>query len=134
MQSRDRKVLLDTSVWINALRGLSPEIVAITKKLLNEDRVVTCDPVILEIRRWLRSRERKRVLPLFDALLRLSFDERLWDDAGDLDASMRQKGITIPPMDILIAQVCLHYSIPLFTLDDHFSLIPGLKLFKSGSF
>ena len=84
MQRGAEKVLLDTSVWVNAFRGQSQEIVALTRYLLNEDRVVTCGPVILEIRRGLRPKERKRVLALFDALIRLSFDEGLWDSAGEL--------------------------------------------------
>ena len=130
MQRGAEKVLLDTSVWVNAFRGQSQEIVALTRYLLNEDRVVTCGPVILEIRRGLRPKERKRVLALFDALIRLSFDEGLWDSAGELGALLRREGITIPPMDILIAQVCLHHKVSLFTLDEHFNMIPGLKLFN----
>ena len=71
--------------------------------------------------------------PLFDALARLSFEEAIWESAGDLDAALRQKGITIPPMDVLIAQVSLHYKVPLLTLDRHFHSIPGLELFDENS-
>jgi predicted nucleic acid-binding protein len=67
---------------------------------------------------------------LFDALAHLSFDERIWKLAGNLDAKLRKNGVTIPPMDILIAKVSIHYSVPLFTLDEHFNSIPGLSLFK----
>ena len=122
-------VLIDTSVWIDALRGKTSDIVRVTQGLLNEDRALTCGPVIFEIRRGLRPGERRKILPLFDALIRLSFDESMWDGAGDLDASLRKKGITIPPMDVLIAQVCLHHQVFLFTLDEHFFSVPGLKMF-----
>ena len=57
-------------------------------------------------------------------------DETDWDAAGDLDASLRKKGTTIPPMDVIIAQVCLHHKVFLFTLDEHFSSVSGLKLFE----
>ena len=123
-------VLLDTSVWIDALRGKTPNIVAITEGLLNDDRALTCGPVIFEIKRGLRPPERKKILPLFDALIRLSVDETVWDAAGELDASLRRKGITIPPMDVIIAQVCLHHKVFLFTLDEHFRSVPGLKVFE----
>ena len=123
-------VLLDTSVWIDAFRGKTPEIVSTVRMLLNEDRVFICGPVLFEIKRGLRPPERKKILPLFDALIRVSVLENMWDAAGDLDASLRQKGITIPPMDVLIAQVCLDHDIFLFTLDQHFSSVPGLKLFN----
>ncbi|MBW1735427.1 MAG: PIN domain-containing protein [Deltaproteobacteria bacterium] len=130
-------VLLDTSVWIHVFQGKAHRMVAVVRGLLNEDRVLTCGPVIFEIKRGLRPPERKKILPLFDAVTRLSFDETLWDAAGDLDASLRKSGITIPPMDIMIAQVCLHHDVSLLTLDAHFSSIglnghcrPTLKRFS----
>ncbi|HHE74156.1 MAG TPA: PIN domain-containing protein, partial [Desulfobacteraceae bacterium] len=106
MTDNTEPVLLDTSVWVDALRGKTPKIVAKTQGLLNDDRVLTCGPVIFEIRRGLHPKERKKIMPLFDALIRLSVDEAVWDSAGDLDASRRRDGITIPPMDTIIAQVC----------------------------
>ena len=130
MISSTEPVLLDTSVWIDALRGKTSKIVATTQELLKDDRVLTCGPVIFEIKRGLRPEERKKILPLFDALIRLSVDETLWDAAGDLDASLRRKGITIPPMDVIIAQICLYYKVCLFTMDEHFRSVPRLKLFK----
>ena len=131
MTGNMESVLLDTSVWIDALRGKTPGIVAVTQGLLNDDRVLTCGPVIFEIKRGLRPPEKKKIIPLFDALIRLSFDGTVWDAAGDLDASLRKKGITIPPMDVIIAQVCLYHKVFLFTLDEHFRSVPGLKVFEA---
>ena len=130
MTGNTESVLLDTSVWIDALRGKTSNIVATTQELLKDDRVLTCEPVIFEIKRGLRPSERNRIMPLFNALIRLPFDETVWDAAGDLDASLRKKGITIPPMDVIIAQVCLHHKVSLFTLDEHFRSVPGLKVFE----
>ena len=130
MTDNDEPVLLDTSVWIDALRGKTPEIVTVTRALLNNDRILTCGPVIFEIKRGLRTQERKKIMPMFVALIRLPLEENIWDKAGDLDASLRKKGITIPPMDVLIAQVCLHHKVFLFTLDEHFHSVPGLKMFE----
>jgi predicted nucleic acid-binding protein len=130
MATNIESVLLDTSVWIDALQGRTPHIVKMTQELLNEDRILTCGPVIFEIKRGLRPPERKKILPLFDALIRLSVDETIWDAGGDLDASLRKKGITIPPMDVIIAQVCLYHKVFLFTLDEHFRSVPRLKIFE----
>jgi predicted nucleic acid-binding protein len=130
MVTNIESVLLDTSVWIDALQGRTPHIVKMTQELLNEDRILTCGPVIFEIKRGLRPPERKKILPLFDALIRLSVDETIWDAGGDLDASLRKKGITIPPMDVIIAQVCLYHKVFLFTLDEHFRSVPRLKIFE----
>lgn len=130
MVTNIESVLLDTSVWIDALQGRTPHIVKMTQELLNEDRILTCGPVIFEIKRGLRPPERKKILPLFDALIPLSVDETIWDAGGDLDASLRKKSITIPPMDVIIAQVCLHHKVFLFTLDEHFRSVPRLKIFE----
>jgi predicted nucleic acid-binding protein len=125
-----KPVLLDTSVWIAAFRGTQAKIVAECQALLNDDRVAVCGPVLMEINRGLRPPERKKVFPLLDALVRLTVDETAWDDAGNLDRSLRNQGITIPPMDLIIAQVCLYHRVPLFTLDTHFHSIPGLDLYE----
>jgi len=130
MSANSELILLDTSVWIDALLGKTPHIVAVTQALLNDDRILICGPIIFEIKRGLRPPYRKKILPLLDALIRLSVDETVWDNAGDLDASLRKKGITIPPMDVIIAQVCLHHKVALFTLDEHFQSVPKLKIFK----
>ena len=130
MPGNTELVLVDTSVWIDALRGETPIVVKVTQGLLKDDRAVTCGPVLFELKRGLRISERKKILPLFDALVRLSFKENDWDAAGDLDASLRKKGITLPPMDIIIARACLHHKVSLFTLDKHFSSVHGLQLFE----
>ena len=130
MAGNVESIMLDTSVWLDALRGKTPPVVAATQALLNDDRIVICGPVIFEIKRGLRPTDRKNLLPLMDALIRLAVDEAVWDSAGDLDAFLRKKGITIPPMDVIIAQACLHHKVSLFTLEEHFRSISELKFFK----
>ncbi len=121
-------VLIDTSAWIDAFREKTDWVAPLIRRLLDEDRAVICGPVLFEIRRGLRPAERKRVLPLFDALHRLPFEETDWEKAGDLDASLRKKGITLPSMDLLISHLCLKHKIAILTLDKHFKSIPGLRL------
>ena len=121
--------MLDTSVWVSAFRNEDADVTARTRDMLTKDVVLTCGPILLEIRRGLKRRERARLVPLLDALRRVNFHEADWDEAGDLDAKLRQRGITIPPMDILIARLCLRENLPLWTLDTHFESVPGLKLF-----
>lgn len=76
--------MLDTSVWIDALQGKPLEIIAVTRRLLHDDRVRTCGPVLYEIKRGLRPSERKKILPLFDALIRLSWEEPMWNAPCEL--------------------------------------------------
>ena len=129
MANDTESVLVDTSVWVDALRGRTSTVVTTTQELLSNDRVLTCGPVICEIKRGLRQPERNKIVPLFDALIRLAFDDAVWDSAGDLDAALRKNGITIPPMDVIIAQICIRHNVFLYTVDEHFRSIPGLKLF-----
>lgn len=72
MTDKTGPVLLDTSVWIDALRGKTSKIVTTTQELLEDDRVLTCGPIISEIKRGLRPKERKKILSLLGALIRLS--------------------------------------------------------------
>ena len=126
-------VLLDTSVWIDALRGRTPAVVACVRRLLNDDRAVTCGPVIYEIHRGLRHGERDEVLSLFQAMHRITFEESDWEDAGTLDASLRSRGKSLPPMDVLVACLCLRLKLKLFSLDEHFKQVPGIVLYHEGA-
>jgi predicted nucleic acid-binding protein len=44
-------------------------------------------------------------------------------DAGDLEFSIGQKGVTVKTQDLLIAAYALSHSIPLLTTDRDFSLL-----------
>lgn len=130
MTRRSDAVLIDTSVWIASFRGAPENVTEITRELLKEDRALICGPVLFEIRRGLRLPEREKVIPLMEAIVRLPVEEEDWDLAGELDATLRSKGITIPPMDLIIARLCIRYNVQLFTLDRHFESIEGIRLFK----
>ena len=128
MEDKSESVLIDTSAWIDAFQEKSDWVAPLIRGLLDQDRAVTCGPVLFEIRRGLKPSERKRVLPLFDALRRLRFEESDWALAGELDASLRKNGKTLPAMDVLIAFLCLRQDISILTLDEHFKSVPELRV------
>jgi len=127
MRAENEPVLIDTSAWIDAFRKKTPWVARLIRKLLDDDRAVTCGPVLFEIRRGLKPGERKKVLPLFDALHRLPFCEGDWSEAGELDAALRRRGQTLPSMDVLIAHLCLKHKTSILTLDKHFELVPRIE-------
>lgn len=129
MIQENESILIDTSVWIASFRGRPADITEMTRQLLNNDRALTCGPVLFEIHRGLRTSEHRRIIPLMNAVVCLPFEEQDWELTGKLDASLRSNGITIPQMDLLIARVCLRHDVPLFTLDQHFEAIEGIRLF-----
>jgi predicted nucleic acid-binding protein len=121
-------VLVDTSAWIDAFRARTPWVTALVRRLLDEDRAATCGPVRFEIRRGLRPSERRRVLPLLEALHPLPFEESDWTEAGELDSRLRTGGHTLPPLDVVIAHLCLRHRVSLLTLDQHFASVSGLRI------
>jgi predicted nucleic acid-binding protein len=72
-------------------------------------------------------------MDLMEAIPCIPFHEEDWVLASDLDLSLRKKGITVPPMDVLIAQVCLRHNVPLFTLDNHFNSFEDIRLLETDS-
>lgn len=120
------KVLIDSSVWIDYFRGRNIEVAREVDQLLDEDRVALCGMVELEILQGLRDKERQKVKDLFAVL---HFVEAERDDfivAGECLSSLRQKGITIPASDCLIAMQCHRRDILLFSLDSDFDHIAEL--------
>ena len=75
MKGKAESVMIDTSAWIDAFQEKTDWVAPLVRGLLDQDRAATCGPVLFEIRRGLKPKERKRVLPLFEALRRLRFEE-----------------------------------------------------------
>jgi predicted nucleic acid-binding protein len=72
------------------------------------------------------------VFKLLPALNQVKILEQDYRDAGDKLAIMRQKGITVPSSDGLIAQVAIRESLVLIANDRHFEQFTeaGLKLVR----
>lgn len=121
------KVLIDSSVWINYFKPGKSIVAETVNTLLDEDRAVLCGMVELEILQGLRNKEHNLVKDLFSALHYIETTREDFINAGTTLNHLRQKGITIPSSDCLIAAQCirLHYS--LYTLDNDFKHIPSLK-------
>ena len=120
-------VLIDTSVWIDALRGRTPSLLAGVRELLAADRARRCDVVTAELRAGLRGHERAGFLEWFDAVPNLSVELRDWEQAGDLARSLRARGLTVPLTDLLVATLSLRHDVPVWTLDHHFDAVEGLR-------
>ncbi len=121
-------VLVDTSAWIEAFRGGDIRLKQAVDRLLDEERVVFCGVIELELYHGFRPHERDRILPLFDAMSYVEVDRDDWRRAGALLFELRSRGVTIPATDALIGSLCLRHSLSLLTLDRHFRSIPKLSL------
>lgn len=123
-------VLVDSSVWIDYFKKGKSNIIDDVNLLLDEDRVVLCGMVELEILQGLRGKEHVIVQELFQALHFIESERKDFVAAGLILNQLRSKGVPIPASDCLIAAQCIRHNIPIFTLDNDFKCIHALKKFK----
>jgi predicted nucleic acid-binding protein len=132
-------VLVDTTVWIDLLRGQDTAAVANLQQLLRDGRVATTPVVIQEILQGaqnppslLKLRQHFMALPLLEPLAGGASHAA----AGELYARCRWQGITPrSPHDCLIAQIAIDHQCTLLHDDRDFvaitSVEPRLKLFET---
>ena len=112
--------LIDTSASIEFFSGHEP-IAGLVDGLLQMNEAALCGPVITELRRGFRSRsDRARVLLLMKGCRYLAEPDRIWEEAGDLGFVLREKGLQLKTLDLLIASYALAYRCPILSDDRDF--------------
>jgi hypothetical protein len=124
-------VIADTSVWVPFFnRPGSPEKEALDA-LIDGDRVALVGIVMAELLQGCRTpKEAELILSKVTGLRFLETTFSTWKRTGDLSASLRRKGITLPLSDVLIAALATEHRCEVYTLDPHFHQIPGLSLYR----
>lgn len=124
-------VVADTSVWIPFFTDPgSPEKQAIDS-LIDGRELALVGVVLAELLQGCRNpKESQSILNTVTALDFLETTFSTWQRAGDLSASLRRKGITIPLTDLVIAALALEHGCQVYTLDPHFEQVPGLPLYQ----
>jgi len=120
-------VMIDSSVWIEYFRHGEGSISDNVDSLIDQDRVVICGIVEMEIIQGMKPKERTRIISLFDALHYVDASRNDYKLAGELLGKLRTKGITIPSTDSLIATISIRNNLELFSTDKHFDVVDGLK-------
>ena len=124
------KILVDTTIWIEFFRGRS-KIADYLEMLLTQNVVYTCGIVMFEVLQGVKSEgERNKILDILVTLPYVEMTKKLWQNAAELSVSMKKDGVNLPLSDIFIATIALQNDLPLYTLDNHFTQIPNLKLHK----
>jgi hypothetical protein len=125
------KIIADTSVWIEFFRDEKSLISIHLQGLLRSGQVALTGMVLAEILQGVKgAREAAMVSKSLEPLSFMEMNREKWQMAGEISASLRRKGVTIPLSDILIASVALNQDCEIFTTDPHFDSIPGLRLHK----
>lgn len=118
-------VLVDTSVWILALRkSPSPVVKDEVEHLLAENRVAIVPVIRLELLGGTKSAgDFQRLKGRLNALHQIPVDEATWEMAAELAFKLRQNGKVIPYIDILIGSAGILSSVLLLHADRHFDLM-----------
>ena len=118
-------VLVDTSIWIDFFQHPTSQYAAGLEELVKEhNRAVLCGIILQEVLQGIRdnkshaaTKERLTKLPYLD----LNKETHL--AAASLYRSLRARGIIVLFADTAIAALAILNHIPLYTKDDHFSVI-----------
>ncbi len=122
-------VVADTSVWIEYFKGGDAPTRAALRDLIRAQQAILVGVVLAELLQG--SRSSKEADALLSKLAGLPFLETTfstWKRTGELSASLRRKGVTLPLSDLVIAALALEHGCRVYTLDAHFEQIPGLTL------
>ena len=120
-------VMVDSSAWIEYFRRAEGAVGDRVGRLLDEDRIVLCGMVELELLQGVRPRQRRTLAELLQALSYLETERRDFIAAGERLAELRRKGVTIPASDGLIAVLCVRHRLRLLAIDAHFDHLPEVR-------
>jgi len=129
-------VLVDSSAWIESLRRNGDMGVKLAVEgLLEAYEAQWCTPVRLEVLGGARTNERARLGKCFSVIPYRPCGEDDWDRAIALSWRLRNHGLTVPWLDVLIAAIAIHDGVRLYTIDAHFRDIAkhsNLMLYRPG--
>jgi len=120
----DKKVLIDTSIWIDYFKNKSPILSKKVDKILLQNEVYVPKIVIAELIQGAKSEKEISIIEDFiDAFNIIDQKENSWLKAGRLSYSLKKKGKTINLIDCYIAVIAQEHNCQIFTLDEHFKEI-----------
>ena len=130
-------VLVDSSVWIEALRRDGRlDVKLALEGLLEEYEASWCGPVKLEVLGGARPQERKALEEQFSCIPYFPMTDAAWDAAKNLAWRLRDQGCTAPWNDILIASLSVKAGCRIYAVDKHFNLMyeagAGICLYEPG--
>ena len=118
-------VLVDTSAWIDALRTDGDPVVRVeVRTVVSQGTALFCDMVLLEL--WNGARGEAEVELLADLERDVECvvtTAEVWSTARRMARACREKGITVPTTDLLIAGCAETHSLSLLHHDAHFEAI-----------
>ena len=125
------RILPDTCAWIDFFKARPTSLAEYLKITLTNGTICTCGVVVYELLQGIRSqKEEGMVINAFQAMPKLEMTAASWISAGRISANLRKNGHTIPLSDIIIATLAQENDCSVLTIDQHFDLIPNLKIIR----
>ena len=121
--------LVDTSSWVEYLRGRESEAGDSVEVLVLSGEAAWCDMTLVELWHGVRGTKEKRELAgMENEVERIPVNAEVWRLASKLALRCREKGITAPTSDIVIAACAVAHKLELEHCDKHFDdLLPLAK-------
>lgn len=121
--------LVDSSAWVEAMRPAGDAAIRqAVRGLVAGGGAVLCDWVLLELWNGARGDREKRWLRSLEADLdRVPTTPEVWELARRLARSCRERGLTMPASDLLIAACARHHRLPLLHRDVHFDRLEPVE-------
>ena len=117
-------VLIDSSIWIDFLRGGDEALSLKIQELVRSDEAMVTGLIFGEVLSGARNNDEfEKLKRSLDGLTCLIDDREVFSDAGQMAWQLRAKGLRLPLSDLSIAAHCLRKAVPLLTRDRHFALI-----------
>jgi predicted nucleic acid-binding protein len=126
-------ILVDTSVWIDFLRGAgSAEAGCLASLLEEESDICICGLILTEILQGIReSGQHRKVRRSLEPLIYLPTHRSVYVRAADIYRAARARGETIRnSLDCIIASVAIEHGVPLLQRDRDFTLIAAHSRLK----
>ena len=120
-----KRVLVDTSAWIAALRPSGvKEVKEKIEVLLGEDCVAISGIIKLELLSGTRTnKEYQELSEDLESLHYIPTGENIWRCSYRLSQDVKKAALTIPAADLLIAAIAITSGCELMHLDKHFTLL-----------
>jgi predicted nucleic acid-binding protein len=124
-------MLVDSTIYIDLLRR-GEDVPYILRSSLLSGQLFICGVIRAEVLRGIRVTEmQSEFSELFDLMVEVPTDERIWRMAADLAWKLDRRGAVLPLTDIVIGCCALVVNTAVITTDPHFSEIPGLTVKRS---
>jgi predicted nucleic acid-binding protein len=120
--------LIDTSAWIEYLRGTGSETARLVSKTLVAAEGAWCEVIAVELWNGLTANQRKKLEQLETLVTTLEITSAVWLKARTLASLARTAAFSIPTVDIIIAACGAHHRAEIIHhRDEHFTVLQRLN-------